>query len=98
MALICIFLMYFRAPRAIPQVVTFYWKPVSISHFQVVLAVSYHADTLEQEMAVESKRLGIKITFSHEDEPLGTAGPLALAKQILVIVISIRLKSPREKS
>jgi mannose-1-phosphate guanylyltransferase len=48
------------------------------------LAVSYHADTLEQEMAVESKRLGIQITFSHEDEPLGTAGPLALAKSILV--------------
>jgi NDP-sugar pyrophosphorylase family protein len=51
---------------------------------QVVLAVSYHADTLEQEMASESKRLGIKITFSHEEQPLGTAGPLALAKQILV--------------
>ena len=38
---------------------------------QVVLAVSYHAETLEQEMAVEAKRLGITITFSHEKEPLG---------------------------
>ena len=27
--------------------------------------------------------LGVKITLSHEDEPLGTAGPLALAKDIL---------------
>ena len=36
-------------------------------------------------MAQESKRLGIKITFSHEEVPLGTAGPLALAKQTLVI-------------
>lgn len=29
------------------------------------------------------KQLGVKITLSHEDEPLGTAGPLALAKDIL---------------
>jgi mannose-1-phosphate guanylyltransferase len=29
------------------------------------------------------KKLGVKITLSHEDEPLGTAGPLALAKDIL---------------
>ena len=27
--------------------------------------------------------LGVKITLSHEDEPLGTAGPLSLAKDIL---------------
>ena len=50
---------------------------------QVVLAVSYHADTLEQELAIEAKRLNITITFSHEEEPLGTAGPLALARDIL---------------
>lgn len=29
------------------------------------------------------KQLGVKITLSHEDEPLGTAGPLSLAKDIL---------------
>ena len=28
-------------------------------------------------------RLGISITFSHEKEPLGTAGPLALSRDIL---------------
>lgn len=27
--------------------------------------------------------LGVKITLSHEDEPLGTAGPLALARETL---------------
>ena len=27
--------------------------------------------------------MGITLTFSHETEPLGTAGPLALAKDIL---------------
>jgi len=50
---------------------------------QVVLAVSYHAETLEQEMALEAARLGIKITFAHEKEPLGTAGPLALSRNVL---------------
>merc|ERR1711913_2421 len=49
----------------------------------VVLAVSYQADQLEQEMQVEAARLGIAITFSHEKEPLGTAGPLALARDVL---------------
>ena len=37
----------------------------------VVLAVSYQADQLEQEMQVEAARLGISISFSHEREPLG---------------------------
>ena len=50
---------------------------------KVILAVSYHAETLEQEMALEAARLGIRITFAHEKEPLGTAGPLALSRDIL---------------
>merc|ERR1711997_1284130 len=49
----------------------------------VVLAVSYQADQLEQEMQVEAARLGITITFSAEKEPLGTAGPLALSREVL---------------
>lgn len=48
-----------------------------------MLAVSYHAATLEQEMQSEADRLGITITFSHEEEPLGTAGPLAFSRDIL---------------
>ena len=32
---------------------------------------------------IEAARLGIAITFSHEKEPLGTAGPLALARDVL---------------
>uniref|UniRef100_A0A1I7WMI4 Zinc finger CCCH domain-containing protein 6 n=1 Tax=Heterorhabditis bacteriophora TaxID=37862 RepID=A0A1I7WMI4_HETBA len=46
----------------------------------VVLAVSYRAEQLEQEMAVHAKRLGVQLLFSLEEEPLGTAGPLALAR------------------
>jgi len=49
----------------------------------IILAVSYRAELLEQELKVEEKRLGITIVMSLEKEPLGTAGPLALAKSIL---------------
>ncbi|VDL80542.1 unnamed protein product [Nippostrongylus brasiliensis] len=49
----------------------------------VVLAVSYRAEQLEQEMKVHAERLGIQVHFSLEEEPLGTAGPLALARQYL---------------
>jgi len=56
---------------------------VEVGVVHVVLAVSYHAELLEQEMEIEAKRLGITISFSHEKEPLGTAGPLALSRNIL---------------
>lgn len=49
----------------------------------IVLAVSYRAEMLEEEMQIEADKLGIKISISHEKEPLGTAGPLALARDIL---------------
>ncbi|XP_017776344.1 PREDICTED: mannose-1-phosphate guanyltransferase beta [Nicrophorus vespilloides] len=50
---------------------------------EVILAVSYHAEDMEKELSVEADRLGISIVFSHETEPLGTAGPIALARKIL---------------
>ncbi|CAK8681528.1 mannose-1-phosphate guanylyltransferase catalytic subunit beta-like isoform X2 [Clavelina lepadiformis] len=49
----------------------------------VILAVSYMSDALEKEMQIHAKRLGIEIIFSQENEPLGTAGPLALARKHL---------------
>lgn len=54
---------------------------VGVNH--VILAVSYLSDMLQREMEVEAKRLNIKITLSQETEPLGTAGPLALARHYL---------------
>lgn len=39
---------------------------------------------LEKEMSVEAERLNMKITMSQEFEPMGTAGPLALAKKHLI--------------
>nr|XP_033782416.1 mannose-1-phosphate guanyltransferase beta [Geotrypetes seraphini] len=50
----------------------------------VILAVSYMSQMLEKEMKKQEERLGIHISLSHEKEPLGTAGPLALARQLLV--------------
>lgn len=38
----------------------------------MILAVSYHAEMLEQEIRNEENRLGIRITTSMEKEPLGT--------------------------
>lgn len=49
----------------------------------VVLAVSYRAQDMENELKEEAKNLGVNLYFSHETEPLGTAGPLALARDIL---------------
>ncbi|CAD5219644.1 unnamed protein product [Bursaphelenchus okinawaensis] len=49
----------------------------------VVLAVSYRAEMLEKEMKSQAERLNIKIEISVETTPLGTAGPLALAKSYL---------------
>jgi callose synthase len=54
---------------------------VGVTH--VILAVSYLSDMLQREMEVEAKRLNIKITLSQETDPLGTAGPLALARDCL---------------
>merc|ERR1712226_1480139 len=50
----------------------------------VILAVSYMSDLLEKELSAHAIRLGITIHFSHEDEPMDTAGPLALAKDKLL--------------
>ncbi|KAK3101170.1 hypothetical protein FSP39_001487 [Pinctada imbricata] len=49
----------------------------------IVLAVSYRAEQMEQEMRKVEEKLGVKIIISLESEPLGTAGPLALASEHL---------------
>ncbi|XP_039951513.1 mannose-1-phosphate guanyltransferase beta [Bactrocera tryoni] len=56
---------------------------VSVGCRQVILAVSYRAEQMEKELKQEAEKLGVNLIFSHENEPLGTAGPLALAKDIL---------------
>lgn len=49
----------------------------------IVLAVNYRPELMVEQMKKYEQELGVSITFSVEQEPLGTAGPLALAKDIL---------------
>lgn len=49
----------------------------------MILAVSYRAEDMEKELTEQVSKLGVSLTFSHETEPLGTAGPLALARELL---------------
>jgi NDP-mannose synthase len=45
----------------------------------VVLATGYHAELI-QTFCGDGSRFGLRITYVHEDEPLGTAGPLSLLR------------------
>ncbi|RXM96581.1 Mannose-1-phosphate guanyltransferase beta [Acipenser ruthenus] len=58
----------------------------------VILAVSYMSDLLEKEMKAQEQILGIKISLSHEKEPLGTgksnAGLVFLSKLGIKISLS----------
>lgn len=51
---------------------------------RVILAVSYREEKMEEELKGEAEKLGVTLVFSYETEPLGTAGPLALAKDVLL--------------
>lgn len=49
----------------------------------VVLAVNYRPEIMVSLLSKYEEKYNIKITFSVESEPLGTAGPLALAREVL---------------
>jgi len=49
----------------------------------IILAVSYKQKELEEVLRDFSKKLDVQVDFSVEDEPLGTAGPISLAKNLL---------------
>ncbi|KAJ3123232.1 mannose-1-phosphate guanyltransferase, partial [Physocladia obscura] len=50
----------------------------------IILAVNYQPDVMVEAMAKVEEEFNVKIHFSIEPEPLGTAGPLALARNILL--------------
>lgn len=50
----------------------------------IILAVAYRPDAMKAEMDEWAAKLGVRFIFSHETEPLGTAGPLALAAEELL--------------
>jgi len=49
---------------------------------EVVLATGYHAELIHA-FCGDGSKFGLRVTYVHEDEPLGTAGPLALARGAL---------------
>ncbi|GAA5933956.1 hypothetical protein JCM1841_002544 [Sporobolomyces salmonicolor] len=49
----------------------------------IVLAVNYRPEVMIAVLQQYEEKYGITITFSVETEPLGTAGPLALAREVL---------------
>ncbi|CAZ84588.1 unnamed protein product [Tuber melanosporum] len=49
----------------------------------IVLAVNYRPDVMISVLKKYEEQYGVTITFSIESEPLGTAGPLKLAEDIL---------------
>ncbi|GAA5924960.1 hypothetical protein JCM10213_000488 [Rhodosporidiobolus nylandii] len=49
----------------------------------IVLAVNYRPEVMVSYLKQYEEKYNITITFSVETEPLGTAGPLALAKSVL---------------
>ncbi|CAC9488953.1 GDP-mannose pyrophosphorylase [Leishmania infantum JPCM5] len=51
---------------------------------EVILAVAYRPEAMKEQMDEWSRKLGVSFVFSVEEEPLGTAGPLALARDILM--------------
>eukprot|EP01095_Lingulamoeba_sp_RSL-Kostka_P014420 TRINITY_DN628_c0_g2_i1.p1 TRINITY_DN628_c0_g2~~TRINITY_DN628_c0_g2_i1.p1 ORF type:complete len:377 (-),score=139.18 TRINITY_DN628_c0_g2_i1:166-1296(-) len=50
---------------------------------EVILAVNYQPHLMSETLKQFEDKLNVKISYSKEDEPLGTAGPLALAKDKL---------------
>lgn len=51
---------------------------------EVILAVNYYSDIIIQECVEYEREFGIKIIYSKENFPLGTGGPLALAREHLI--------------
>eukprot|EP00757_Euglenozoa_sp_SAG-D1_P007439 gene7439-2719_t len=50
---------------------------------EVILAIAYKKNVMEAEMNEWAERIGLKVTYSQEEVPLGTAGPIALAGDLL---------------
>lgn len=51
---------------------------------EVILAVAYRPEAMKAEMDEWAEKLGVSFVFSVEEEPLGTAGPLSLARETLM--------------
>ena len=48
----------------------------------IILATGYHAELIHA-FCGDGSRFGMRVRYVHEDEPLGTAGPLSLVRELL---------------
>jgi NDP-sugar pyrophosphorylase family protein len=56
-----------------------------LSHFKIrdlIFTVSHHSEPLISAYFGDGKRYGVSISFSREERPLGTAGPLSLISNL----------------
>jgi mannose-1-phosphate guanylyltransferase len=51
---------------------------------EVILAINYQPEIMMKELENLEKKYGLKITCSLESEPLGTAGPIRLARDLIL--------------
>lgn len=51
---------------------------------EIVLAINYQREKIQEYLSEYEKEYNIKITCSKEDVPMGTGGPIRLAKDILL--------------
>lgn len=58
-------------------------KLVKIGVNEIILALNYYSEMIMAEVNKYRDEFGIKIIYSKEDTPLGTAGPLALCREYL---------------
>jgi mannose-1-phosphate guanylyltransferase len=70
---------FVNKPMIIHQVLAL--KEVGVD--EVILAVAYQPDAMKVQMQQWADEIGVKFIYSHEKEPLGTAGPIALAREYL---------------
>jgi mannose-1-phosphate guanylyltransferase len=57
---------------------------LQVGVIEIVLAVNYKPEDMMQSLRELEKKYNVKLTCSIESEPMGTAGPLALAREYLM--------------
>jgi NDP-sugar pyrophosphorylase family protein len=66
--------------RPILQIIIEQMKTAGIEN--IILATGYQAELI-RAFCGDGKKFGVRICYVHEDQPLGTAGPLSLARQYI---------------
>lgn len=66
-----------------PQLIHIVEALAQVGVDEIVLAIAYSPTVMEEFLKECASKFGVKITCSQEREPLGTAGPIAFARDVL---------------